>query len=78
MTRPGSLNAVRFITKNLLAILPAEQRSVDWVMNYLIVPLASAIEVSAGDTVEVAFDYVFGGPLDSLQPTARLVRPAAG
>jgi hypothetical protein len=29
--------------------------------------------VSAGDTVEVAFDYVFGGPLDSLQPTARLV-----
>ena len=25
MTRPGSLNAVRFITKNLLAILPAER-----------------------------------------------------
>ena len=32
-------------------------------MNYLIVPLASAIEVSPGDTVEVAFDYAFGGPL---------------
>jgi protein arginine N-methyltransferase 1 len=73
MTRPGSLNALRFITKNLLAILPAERRSVDWVMNYLVVPLAAAIEVSAGDTVEVAFDYAFGGPLDSLQPTARLV-----
>ncbi len=73
MTQPGSLNAVRFITKNLLAILPAERRSVDWVMNYLIVPLAAAIEVRAGDTVEVAFDYAFGGPLDSLQPTARLV-----
>jgi predicted RNA methylase len=73
MTRAGSLNAVRFITKNVLAMLPGEQRSVDWLMNYLIVPLASAIEVVAGDTVEVAFDYAFGGPLDSLQPTARLV-----
>jgi len=73
MTQPGSLNAVRFITKNLLAILPAEQRSVEWVMNYLIVPLAAAIDVGPGDTVEVAFDYAFGGPLDSLQPTARLV-----
>jgi predicted RNA methylase len=73
VTRPGSLNALRFITKNLLAILPAEQRSVDWLMNYLIVPLASAIEVRPGDAVEVAFDYAFGGPLDSLRPSARLV-----
>jgi protein arginine N-methyltransferase 1 len=72
VTRRGSLNAVRFITKNLLAILPAEQRSVDWLMNYLIVPLETAIEVEAGDTVEIAFDYAAGGPLNSLKPTARL------
>jgi protein arginine N-methyltransferase 1 len=69
----GRLNALRFITKNLLAILPAEQRSVDWLMNYLIVPLETEVEVSAGDTVDVAFDYTFGGPLNSLTPTARLV-----
>jgi hypothetical protein len=73
VTQRGSLNAVRFITKNVLAILPTEHRSVDWVMNYLIVPLTTAIEVSPGDNVEVAFDYAFGGPLNSLQPTARLV-----
>jgi hypothetical protein len=64
---------VRFITKNLLAILPAERRSVDWLMNYLIVPLDAAIEVAPGDTVEIAFGYTFGGPLNSLTPTARLV-----
>jgi predicted RNA methylase len=73
VTQPGSLNAVRFITKNVLAILPAEGRSVDWLMNYLIVPLQTAIEVRPGDSVEVAFDYAFGGPLNSLRPTARLI-----
>jgi predicted RNA methylase len=72
-TQPGRLNALRFITKNLLAILPAERRSVDWLMNYLIVPLEAAIEVGPGDTVEIAFDYTFGGRLNSLTPTARLV-----
>ena len=71
VTRAGSLNAIRFITKNLLAILPAEGRSIDWLMNYLIVPLATAVDVSPGDTVELSFDYRFGGPLSSLKPTVR-------
>ena len=73
VNQPGTLNAVRFITKNVLAILPAEHRSIDWLMNYLIVPLETTIEVSAGDRVEVAFDYVAGGPLNSLKPAARLI-----
>ena len=72
VNRPGSLNAVRFITKNVLAILPAEQRSVDWIMNYLIVPLEAAVAVGPGDRVEGAFHYEFGGPLHSLKPTARV------
>lgn len=70
ITRAGSLNAIRFITKNVLAILPAERRSIDWLMNYLVVPLPEAIEVSAGDSVELTFDYAFGGALQSLRPTA--------
>jgi protein arginine N-methyltransferase 1 len=71
ITRAGSLNAVRFITKSLVAILPAERRSIDWVMNYLVVPLPEPLDVRPGDVVEVAFDYAFGGPLRSLRPTAR-------
>jgi predicted RNA methylase len=73
VTQAGRLNAVRFITKNLLAILPAEGRSVDWVMNYLVVPLPEPVDVRAGDSVELTFAYAFGGPLLSLQPVARLV-----
>jgi protein arginine N-methyltransferase 1 len=73
VAQPGSLNAVRFITKNLLAILPSERRSVDWLMNYLIVPLPAATVVAPGDRVEVAFDYGVGDPLRCLKPSARLV-----
>jgi protein arginine N-methyltransferase 1 len=71
VTAAGSLNAIRFITKNLLAILPAEGRSIDWLMNYLIVPLPSAVDVKPGDTLQLTFDYAFGGPLNSLRPTVR-------
>jgi protein arginine N-methyltransferase 1 len=71
VTAAGSLNAIRFITKNLLAILPAEGRSIDWLMNYLIVPLPAAVDVKPGDTLQLTFDYAFGGPLNSLRPTVR-------
>jgi len=73
IARPGTLNAVRFITKNLLAIIPAQRRSVDWLMNYLVVPLETALDVRAGDTVELAFEYAFGDPLSSLKPAASIV-----
>jgi type I protein arginine methyltransferase len=71
ITAPGRLNAVRFITKNLLAILPEEGRSVDWLMNYLVVPLDDEISVEPGDKVELSFCYEPGGRLDSLTPHAR-------
>jgi type I protein arginine methyltransferase len=72
---PGRLNALRFVTKNLLAVLPAERRSVDWLMNYLVVPLANELDVQAGETVELSFAYEPGGRLSSLTPSARLVGP---
>jgi len=67
----GELNALRIVTKNLLAILPEEGTSVDWLMNYLIVPLEDAIEVRPGDTVQVELDYRAGAPLSSLAPVVR-------
>lgn len=76
ITRAGTLNALRVITKNLLAILPQEHRSVDWLMNYLVVPLADPFEVEPGDTVQVDLDYVAGGSLTSLAPDVRRVTPA--
>jgi predicted RNA methylase len=69
----GRLNALRFVTKNVLAVLPAEGRSVDWLMNYLVVPLEAELPVRAGDMLEIAFAYEPGERLGTLTPTARVV-----
>jgi predicted RNA methylase len=75
ITRSGNLNGLRFITKNLLAIIPQEHRSIDWLMNYLVVPLTEPVEVELGDTVQVSLDYLAGGPLSSLAPDVKRVVP---
>lgn len=59
----GTLNAIRIVTKNLLAILPEEGRSVDWLMNYLVLPLDEPRSVEAGRAVELSLSYRTGGPL---------------
>lgn len=56
----GTLNSLRFITKNPLAILEDEGRSIDWDMQDLIIPLATPIAVTAGDTLRLAFTYDAG------------------
>jgi predicted RNA methylase len=73
VTAPGRLNALRFVTKNLLALLHTEGRSVDWLMNYLVVPLEAELDVEAGDTIEMSFAYKPGDRLSTLTPTARIV-----
>jgi predicted RNA methylase len=73
IARPGHLNAVRFVTKNLLAVLPEEGRSVDWLMNYLIVPLEAELTVAEGESIELSFAYEPGERLAALQPVARIV-----
>jgi len=64
----GTLNALRVVTKNILAILVDSQSTIDWHNQYLIVPLAKEFLVKPGDTVHVAFHYTAGDPLPSFQP----------
>ncbi|MBI5427604.1 MAG: methyltransferase domain-containing protein [Nitrospinae bacterium] len=63
----GSLNAVRFITKNILAILVKQQRTIDWRMQYLVLPLAKAVPVKKGDSIPIRFSYAPGCPIGELQ-----------
>jgi predicted RNA methylase len=64
--RPGRLNALRFITRNFLAFLLSERRTVEWMMHHLILPLERPIEVEAGDAVRISFDYHAGDPIEAL------------
>ncbi len=68
----GNLNAIRVVTKNILAILMAEQRTVDWYNQYLIVPLNEPMEVAAGDYINIQFDYQPGAPLDALSDSLQI------
>jgi SAM-dependent methyltransferase len=66
MEASGQLNALRFIHKNLLAILESENRSIDWDMHDLVIPLAKPIEVAAGDMLRIRFRYDAGDSLLAL------------
>jgi predicted RNA methylase len=65
----GLLNALRFITKNVLAIVEPEQRSIDWFNQYLVVPLDEPLAVEAGQHITVSFSYCPGDPISALKPT---------
>jgi len=69
--RDGALNALRFVTKNVLSIVEAQGSTIDWLNHYMTLPLALTLHVVAGDVVEVAFQYRAGASIPSLQAAIR-------
>jgi protein arginine N-methyltransferase 1 len=67
----GRLNALRFITKNVLSIVEELGTTIDWLNHYMMLPLAQPLDVRAGDIVQVSFAYRAGGSLPSLEATMR-------
>ena len=66
MERAGMLSGLRFVTENLVAILPEEGRSIDWHMHYMIAPLREAVAVTAQSRVRVRFRYDAGDSIVAL------------
>lgn len=71
MERDGIVNALRFVTKNILAVLLAQSTTVDWLNHYLVLPLDVPVAVKAGDRLHVSFAYRAGGSIPSLQASLR-------
>jgi protein arginine N-methyltransferase 1 len=80
----GTINAIRIVTKNLLVAgwgreqVPA---GVDWLMGYLIVPLAKPVFAAAGQRVNLSFQYAAGDEITTLMAAARgttLADPSQG
>jgi type I protein arginine methyltransferase len=69
--RGGWLNAVRVVTKNILAVHGHPPRSVDWTMNYLVVPLAAPLYANAGERVRITFQYEPGDEIHVLAGSVR-------
>ena len=57
----GMINAPRFITKNLLALVLEQSIATDWFIDYLVLPLAQPIEAGAGSVLKITFCYFAGG-----------------
>jgi predicted RNA methylase len=62
----GMFNALRMVTKNVLAVDPATGQTAEWIMGYLVVPIPSPILVHAGDSPSVVFGYQPGDELSAL------------
>ena len=75
-TQSGTLNALRFVTKNILAICTDSHSTIDWHNAYLVIPLAEAQNVEAGDNIDIRFFYAVGAPLEALQPVVKVIHAA--
>lgn len=64
--RPGRFNAIRIVTKNVLVARLTPPGSIEWLMNYLVVPLPSVERVEAGELMRVRFRYRPGDEIDVL------------
>jgi protein arginine N-methyltransferase 1 len=69
--REGVLNALRFVTKNILAVVPERNSTIDWLNHYMTLPLAEPLRVRPGQVIEVSFAYRAGGQIQSLQANMR-------
>ena len=68
ITTEGTLNALRIITKNVLATEQETQAIIDWHNQFLILPLESEIPVRSGQKMKISINYPAGAPLSALRP----------
>jgi predicted RNA methylase len=65
------VNAVRFITRNLLVIGQGGHPGIDWHNQHLVLPLNEPVRAPAGCNIEVTFSYQSGAGLDALAQDLR-------
>jgi type I protein arginine methyltransferase len=70
--KSGKVNALRFVTKNILAVVNEKSTTIDWLNHYMTLPLASPVQAQAGDVLRVCFQYRAGGSIPSLQAALRV------
>ncbi|MDX8384244.1 MAG: methyltransferase domain-containing protein [Ghiorsea sp.] len=70
----GRFNALRFITKNILAIDMKTETTTDWMNLHLILPIQHAVDAQAGDQFQVSFNYDAGGEIQSLKNSIQVTK----
>lgn len=70
--RSGTVNAMRFVTKNILAVVSERSTTIDWLNHYMTLPLATPVQAREGDVLQVSFQYRAGGSIPSLQASLKV------
>ena len=68
----GTVNSLRFVTKNVLAVVPEENSTIDWLNHYMTLPVANPAQVKVGDIIEVSFHYRAGASIPSLEAAIKV------
>ena len=70
----GCFNALRFLTKNILAINLGDRSTIDWMNQNLILPIKEPIDVNKGDQLQVCFHYQAGADISMLENSIEVIK----
>jgi len=70
--KAGCVNALRFVTKNILAVVQEENSTIDWLNHYMTLPITHPVQVQAGDVLEISFQYRAGASIPSLEAAIKV------
>jgi len=76
ITGNGQLNALRLITKNILAVDLGASNTIDWHTQYIIFPLLTPLQVATGELISIRFDYKGGDPLNAFTDSLEVCHPS--
>jgi protein arginine N-methyltransferase 1 len=71
-TASGNVNAIRFVTQNVLAIDVKAEQAITWPNQCLVLPLDAPVDVQQGQNIHMSFAYEAGGSIEQLAETLGL------
>lgn len=68
----AKVNAIRFVTQNVLAIDMSQQQAITWANQCLVLPLESPFSCAKNETIHLSVDYETGQSVESVRYHASL------
>jgi len=74
VAQAGTLNALRFVTKNVLSINVESNTTIDWHNFYMVLPIENPFSVAIGDRISLSFAYRAGDSIDALSSGMKVTK----
>ncbi|TWU10374.1 protein-L-isoaspartate O-methyltransferase [Novipirellula galeiformis] len=72
--REGSVNALRFVTQNVVSIDMKTEQAITWPNQCLVLPIETPFDIKAGESIAIEFAYAAGGSIEDLMESIRVSR----